>query len=120
MGELIVDPREAQVATRPCAPEEAVAIRDWIKQRDSEFGQALDFILSSGAGTHLNRPNHVLRIIFFELMHNLYPLRQVMRHIGRRVNSLHAESRCADHSPTLAVDRIQWRALSHRLSCLRS
>jgi integrase len=33
----------------PYAPDEAKAIRDWIIQRDSEFGQALDFILSSGA-----------------------------------------------------------------------
>lgn len=33
----------------PYAPEEAVAIRDWIEQRDLELGQALGFILSSGA-----------------------------------------------------------------------
>jgi hypothetical protein len=33
----------------PYAPDEAVAIKHWIKQRDSEFGQALDFIFSSGA-----------------------------------------------------------------------
>ena len=33
----------------PYAPDEAAAIRDWIRQRDSELGQALDFILSSGA-----------------------------------------------------------------------
>ncbi len=33
----------------PYALDEATSIRDWIRQRDSEFGQALDFILSSGA-----------------------------------------------------------------------
>ncbi|MBI5564115.1 MAG: hypothetical protein HY870_04405 [Chloroflexi bacterium] len=33
----------------PYAPDEATAIKDWIRQRDSEFGQALDFILSCGA-----------------------------------------------------------------------
>ena len=33
----------------PYASDEAAAIRDWITQRDTEFGQALDFILSSGA-----------------------------------------------------------------------
>jgi integrase len=33
----------------PYAPEVAVTIRDWIAQRDSEYGQALNFILSSGA-----------------------------------------------------------------------
>ena len=33
----------------PYAPDEAATIRDWITQRDSGLGQALDFILSSGA-----------------------------------------------------------------------
>jgi integrase len=33
----------------PYTPDEAAAIRKWIAQRDSEFGQALGFILSSGA-----------------------------------------------------------------------
>jgi integrase len=33
----------------PYAPDDATAMIDWIRQRDSEFGQALDFILSSGA-----------------------------------------------------------------------
>jgi integrase len=33
----------------PYAPDESVAIKDWIRQRDAEYGQALDFILSSGA-----------------------------------------------------------------------
>jgi integrase len=33
----------------PYAPDEAAAIWEWVAQRDSEFGQALCFILSSGA-----------------------------------------------------------------------
>jgi hypothetical protein len=33
----------------PYTRDEAAAIKDWIRQRDSEFGQALDFILSTGA-----------------------------------------------------------------------
>ena len=33
----------------PYTPDEAAAIREWIAQHDSEFGQALRFILSSGA-----------------------------------------------------------------------
>ena len=33
----------------PYASDEALAIKNWIRQRDSEFGQALDFILASGA-----------------------------------------------------------------------
>lgn len=33
----------------PYVPDEAAAIRHWVRARDSEFGQALDFILSSGA-----------------------------------------------------------------------
>jgi hypothetical protein len=33
----------------PYASDEAVAIKDWVRLRDSELGQALDFILSSGA-----------------------------------------------------------------------
>jgi integrase len=33
----------------PYAPDEATAISEWITQRDAEYGQALNFILSSGA-----------------------------------------------------------------------
>jgi len=33
----------------PYAPDDATSIRDWITQHDSELGQALNFILSSGA-----------------------------------------------------------------------
>ncbi len=33
----------------PYTPNEAMAIKDWIQQRDAEYGQTLDFILSSGA-----------------------------------------------------------------------
>jgi integrase len=33
----------------PYLSDEAAAIKGWIRQRDSEFGQALGFILSSGA-----------------------------------------------------------------------
>ena len=35
----------------PYNPDEAAAIREWITRRDSEFGQALGFILSGG-GAH--------------------------------------------------------------------
>jgi integrase len=34
---------------RPYAPDEAKAIREWVEVRDTEYGQALRFILSSGA-----------------------------------------------------------------------
>jgi len=47
-------PAEWQVSRRnpprgPYAPDEAKAIREWVETRDTEYGQALRFILSSGA-----------------------------------------------------------------------
>ena len=33
----------------PFAPDEARAIKDWVNRRDAEYGQALGFILASGA-----------------------------------------------------------------------
>ena len=33
----------------PFAPDEARSIKDWVNRRDAEYGQALGFILASGA-----------------------------------------------------------------------